>query len=215
VGTVSVFLNHGNGQFAARRAYRTKGTPNSLAVADFNADGKQDVAVGKEDGAASVLLNGGHGRLQTAHDYRTGDLVVSIAAGDLNNDHRPDLATANLGSGSVSVLLNKGGGRFRASRDFRVAHFPANAPQAVAMSDLNNDGKPDLATANVTHNISVLINAGHGRFLPRRIYRSGKGPHSIAISDLNGDGKADLVTADLGANTISVLLNKASRRKRS
>jgi hypothetical protein len=86
-------------------------------------------------------------------------------------------------------------------------------PDALAIGDLNGDGRPDLVTANGKA-ISVLLNGGDGSFPARRDYRAG-GNH-LAIGDLNGDGKLDLVTTSLGTgNTVSVLLNRGNGRFRA
>jgi hypothetical protein len=88
-------------------------------------------------------------------------------------------------------------------------------PAAVAIVDLNGDGKPDLVTANdFDATVSVLIGNGGGSFLPKRDYPTGStNPDWLAVGDLNGDGKPDLVTAnaisgDAKAYTVSVLINK-------
>ena len=90
-------------------------------------------------------------------------------------------------------------------------------PDAVAIGDLNGDGKLDLAIANSYFDadedegelgtVSVRLNRGNGTFRPRRDYSTGGGPHSVAIGDLNGDGKPDLATANFDAGSVSVLLN--------
>src|SRR6266487_1708880 len=68
-------------------------------------------------------------------------------------------------------------------------------PYSIALGDLNGDGKPDLATANLDANtVSVLLNRGDGRFRARRDYETGKSAFLLAIGDLNADGKPDLVT---------------------
>jgi hypothetical protein len=78
----------------------------------------------------------------------------------------------------------------------------------VAIGDLNGDGKPELATANVqSHTVSVLMNSGDGKFRTRRDYRTGRSPLSIALGDLNGDRKLDLATLNREARTVSVFLN--------
>jgi hypothetical protein len=83
--------------------------------------------------------------------------------------------------------------------------------QAVAIADLNGDGKPDLVTANVAQDTdSVLLNRGDGRFRAANDFEPGKEPESVAIGDLNGDGKPDIATASWSSPdtaTVSVLLN--------
>src|SRR6266516_4285644 len=79
-------------------------------------------------------------------NYPTGVVPNSVAFGDLNGDGKLDLAIANAGyenkpGRTVSVLLNRGGGRFGVRRDYPTG----SGPTSVAISDLNGDGKADLA----------------------------------------------------------------------
>ena len=115
--------------------------------------------------------------------------------------------TANgEGANRVSVLLNRGDGSFRARADYSTGASPVE----VAIGDLNGDGKPDLATANLGANTaSVLLNRGHGTFRAKRDYRTGRRPTSVAIGDLNGDRSPDLaVTNSEEASNVSVLSNR-------
>jgi VCBS repeat protein/PASTA domain-containing protein len=103
------------------------------------------------------------------------------------------------------VLLGKGDGEFGRPHEYETSR----GPYAVAISDLNGDGKPDVATANPdANNVSILLNKGDGTFKPRLAYATGKEPSGIAVGDMNGDRKPDLVTANSKDNTVSVLLNK-------
>ena len=83
-------------------------------------------------------------------------------------------------------------------------------PQAVIISDLNGDGRPDLAVANFEDpaTVSVFVNQGGGGFHKTRDYATGTGTRSVAIGDLNGDGRPELATVNLEANTVSVLVNR-------
>jgi hypothetical protein len=86
------------------------------------------------------------------------------------------------------------------------------APEAVAIGDLNGDGKRDLVTAGsnlrAIGSVSVLLNRGGGKFRTARAYRTGFGSRSVVIGDLNDDGDPDLAVANWGGHTISVLLNR-------
>lgn len=90
--------------------------------------------------------------------------------------------------------------------------YPAGRDaRAVAVGDLDGDGKPDLATANHhSDSVSVLLNAGRGSFRTRRDYLVAAGPLSVAVADLNADGKLDVLTASASAAAVSVLLNKGN-----
>lgn len=76
---------------------------------------------------------------------------------------------------------------------------------AVAVADLNGDGKPDLVVGG-TNAVSVLLRTDTGYGQPMA-FATGAGPSSIATGDFNGDGHVDLVTTDLNSNMfISILL---------
>src|SRR5262249_45419153 len=119
--------------------------PYSVAVGDFDRDGKPDLAVansGSND--VSVLLGKGDGTFQTARNVPAGSFPRSLAVGDFNGDGNLDLAVANSGSNDVSVLLGNGDGTFQTARN-----FPAGRrPYSVAVADFDRDRTPDLSPAN-------------------------------------------------------------------
>jgi hypothetical protein len=154
--TVSVLMNRGDGTFQAKRDFGVGyGTPNSVAIADLNGDGKPDLATangGDFGNSVSVLLGRGGGSFRPKREYRVGSRSVTI--GDLNGDRKPDLATANTGR-TVSVLANSGDGSFQAKLDY----VTGGHPNSIAIGDVNGDGKRDMATANSSANtVSVLLN---------------------------------------------------------
>jgi uncharacterized repeat protein (TIGR01451 family)/uncharacterized repeat protein (TIGR02543 family) len=82
-----------------------------------------------------------------------------------------------------------------------------DGPRALALADLNGDGKLDLVVANMNANtVSVYKGDGAGGFGNRMDYPVGNGPRAVALGDLNGDGNPDLVVANADSNTVSVLL---------
>ncbi|HZH35826.1 MAG TPA: FG-GAP-like repeat-containing protein, partial [Flavisolibacter sp.] len=86
-------------------------------------------------------------------------------------------------------------------------------PAALAASDLDGDGQPDLVVTNRSANqVTIRRNTGNpGKisFAPRLQFPTGNSPAGIAIADLDGDGKADIVVANSSGNTLSVLKNKS------
>ena len=125
---------------------------------------------------------------------------------DFNGDGFVDVAVANDWPGDVvSVLLNRGDGTLAAPVTYTAGSF---SPVSIAAGDLNRDGLPDLAVANLTDDtVSVLLNAGDGTFLPQVTYPTGNYADIVRIGDFNGDGVPDLAVANLNDSTISVFLN--------
>jgi hypothetical protein len=216
IGSVSILLGKGDGTFQAAVSYGVGLQPISVAVADFNGDGKLDLAVvnmSTSNGSVSVLLGKGDGTFQAASSFDVGTFPFSVAVGDFNGDDKLDLAVVNFGSGTVSVLLGNGDGTFQAAVDYGGG----NAPVSVAVADFNGDGKLDLAVANLASgnvgpgNVSVLLGKGDGTFQPAVSYEAGSntGAASVAAGDFSGDGRLDLVVATSGtnsANNVSILV---------
>ena len=181
--------------------------PAAVTAADFNLDGKLDLAVANaSDNTVSILLGNGDGTFAARANYPVGMQPVAIAAGDVNHDGIPDLVVANQADNTVSVLLGRAGGVFGLAAPYATG----NGPVAVAMADLNGDGTPDLAVANLADNtVSILLGNGNGTFAAHLDYAAGQSPYAIVIADFNGDGKPDLAIANnfLPGGTVTVLLN--------
>ena len=227
--SVSVSLGKGGGTFAAKTDYAigSSGTPQSMAFADLNRDGKIDlVTANSESGTVGVLLGRGDGTFATAEDYAAGNPTTgyvigptSVALGDLNGDGVPDIVATgkdmvSAGSGyvnTVNVLLGKGDGTFAA----RVVYGTGAGPSAVALGDLNGDGKLDIVTTNIdAGTVSVLPGKGDGTFSARLDSPVGGDSTSpmrnIALGDLNGDGKLDAVVADYRTSQVGMLVGSMS-----
>jgi tetratricopeptide (TPR) repeat protein len=165
-GTVSIFLNKGDtsGTFNTGQTLTTGAGPAGVATADFNGDGKLDLAVVNQgDNTVSILLGKGDvlgkgdGSFNPRSDFNVGKSPVGVAAADFNTDGKFDVAVANQGSNTVSVLLGAGDGNF----NFRIDLVTGTGPVAIAANDFNGDGRPDLVLADETANaVSVILNTG-------------------------------------------------------
>ena len=223
---VGVLLGKGDGSFKPALTYASGGyelspggdiAHGSVVIGDVNADGKPDLVVSSQcafggncvQGAVGVLVGNGDGTFQPAVVYNAGGVwTTGVALTDLNGDGKPDIALANCGPlagggcgspGSVGILLAGDGGIF-----LPAVQFPSggSGAMAVAIADVNDDGKPDVLVSNcgpvtvgcANGSVGVLLGNGTGVFQPAVAYgSSGPLPTSIVLTDVNGDSNIDLV----------------------
>src|SRR5262249_23512026 len=138
--------------------------PHSVAAADFDGDGRLDIAVSNgHDNTISVLpnlssspgLSPSFGSQQT---FATGDTPNYVATGDFHGHGKPDLVVANTNCTTVSVLLNTTPGSlapitFAAHQDFDTF----NVPTSLVVADFNGDGKPDLALVSSDNSSATVM----------------------------------------------------------
>jgi hypothetical protein len=177
--------------------------PKGVVMADFNGDGKLDIAVSNfNSNIVAVFLNDGSGNfgspIITTVQIPNG--LGSLAAGDFNEDGIADLVVATIAGPQANiVLLGNGDGTFR-----QQAPIPNSFGFLQAkVVDLNGDGHQDLVLAG-NGNISVSMGRGDGTFVDTIPLPSGSFPGlylGISVAHFNGDGKLDIVASDAGSPT--------------
>jgi hypothetical protein len=222
--SISVFRNistNGSltpGSFAPRVDFPVGDNPYFMAVGDIDGDGKPDLVVANGgDKFISIFRN-----ISTPGSFSTNsfaarlDLPVGpnpyfVAIRDIDGDGLPDLIVANSGSNNISVLRNLGGGGIKTTTFAAPTNYvTGGTPFGIAIADLNNDGKPDIAVANQEGTLAVLQNtstAGRLTFNTPVSWTIGGRPLYVAIGDLDNDGKPDIAVANYGNKFISVLRN--------
>ncbi|GAB4366674.1 MAG: hypothetical protein OHK0021_10090 [Bryobacter sp.] len=139
-GTVTVLLGNGDGTFRPPANIAQGGVPTGLAVADWNADQRQDVVVVREGNSIGLLLGNGDGTFRAETVSAVGSYPQSAVAADFNGDGRLDLAVGNRLGNSISVLYGTGNGAFSAA----VNTPTGDHPLYLTAADLNADGRGDL-----------------------------------------------------------------------
>ena len=200
-------------QFESRAVRSVNPNPNSIAVADFNSDGKLDIAevgsLGQQ--RVAVYLGNGDGTFQSAAGYPVGQYPKSIAVADFDQDGKLDLVVANSGSNTVSILLGNGNGTFQPAMNFATPPDPF----FVGVGDFNNDGKGDLITANLgdfsgrCNCVAVLLGKGDGTFqVPAIVTAVSFAPEAVGVGQFRSGKNLDLaVTQEFGgASEMQILL---------
>jgi uncharacterized repeat protein (TIGR01451 family) len=178
--------------FASPKFYGTAFSANSVAMADFNHDGRTDAATANYSShSVSILLGASDGSFGTPTHLNAPNFPRRITTGDLNNDGHADLVVAvEYNTAQLLVFLGNGNGTFAAPVSYAVGNY--YYLNAFVLADLDRDGALDIVAANNTVNIYILRGNGNGTFGTPVAYTLNDSSYTVAVADFDGNGTADL-----------------------
>ena len=201
--SVTILPGNGDGTFQQplTLALPTGSGASSIVAADFNRDGRTDLAVADPLlNEVSIFLGNGDGTFDPLPPISVPGGPYAIAEGDFTGNGQIDLAVADEGSSSVTILLGNGNGTFQVLPPIPIGqpNFPT-FPEAIVAGSFTDSGHTDLAVADVgTDQVTVLLGNGDGTFQPQAPITLPDGSASIlslVAGDFRDNGITDLAVA--------------------
>ena len=229
--TVSILQNVSAGgriNYASRFELPTAASPITVEISDLDSDSKPDIIVANHFGhSISVFRNETVGGVlnqksfATREDFQTAEGPSGAIAADLNGDGRPEIVVANNGHArgkSLSIFENTST-RGRVSFAERIDIETGVQPTFLAVNDVDNDGRPDIAVANhISNTLTLFHNASVGGSLTTHTFSEKYNvftgtkqsrPYRLLMVDIDSDDKPDIVVGS--ARAISVHRNTSVR----
>ncbi|MCB0561845.1 MAG: VCBS repeat-containing protein [Lewinellaceae bacterium] len=183
-----------DGSFSRQHLIATAGISyRSLAYADVDADGDEDLIYAANDAGLGIHLNLGNGEMGPAIELYNPGTVIDCYLADFNADGRLDIVAST--SSEVRWLPGNGNGSFAPPRLVSDQH---ETTTSVHAEDLDGDGDQDiLVAAQFSDRLAWHENSGDGIFSDYRLVEGlYDGPSSVITADLDGDGLPDIICAN-------------------
>jgi uncharacterized protein (TIGR03437 family) len=206
--------------FSQKNSYSVGTAPGVIVTADFNGDGKADLATMDIVGfTVSVLMGNGDGTFRALAAYSLPCQPVHMTVGDFVKDGKPDLLIVCIASSSIYVLPGRGDGTFGQARSTMA---PVNVLGFLdylrpGIGDFNGDGLLDIAflsfdvaaaaSSPISGSLYVMLGRNDGTFGAAQLVPNATGA-SVSVGDFNKDGKVDLVVSSPANLTLQAVSGK-------
>jgi hypothetical protein len=201
---IAIYLGNGDGTFSTTPAYYQPMSSggSGIAIADFNLDGKPDVAADGE-----ILFGEGNGRFQGPPTVLLPSYAGLAAVGRFVKNGAPGVAAVSNSPNRLYILTNDGTGILSLANTYTLQQ----PSYGIATGDVNGDGNLDLIVTGADPNSSnwsytVLLGNGNGSFQPPVLYQQNIQAiaFTVVTADFNKDGKLDFAVPT--GNSVAVLL---------
>lgn len=207
-----ILKGDGKGSFADQTTFFTERTfhPYSIVSADFNKDGRSDIAVVNYDtNYVRILLGSTFYSMSQPSFYSTerNSYSQSLALADFDNDSSLDIVVANYRTSVIGILFGRGNGTF--SNQVICSTGRNSGPHNIIVDDINKDNQQDIIVANYWgNNLGIFLGYGDRDFSEEMTYStgSGSGPSSVIVEDFNNDNQPDIAVTNLWTNNIGIFL---------
>ncbi len=220
---VRILSNDGDGSFASPVRYRAGTVPSGVTMAEFDGDGKLDLAVasfggtsgGNQDSGVTVMLGRGDGTFASNATDSVGGAPLDGVIGDLNRDGELDLAVVNRDVqviDDLAVLFGNGDGSFSPYEGYDLP----SSPNSLASGDFDGDGWDDLVSSSsrFTGVVQIMFNNGDGTYADEiQYFIDAEDPSEVEVADINADDYDDIVVVNYGVysgvepGSVSVILS--------
>ena len=208
-GSISVFVNMGDGNLKEAVDYPLGFNPSSLYAADLNADLVNDIVVGNSaSGEIAFLYGNGNGSFSAAEKIPVGsDMITSIATGDFDQNGFVDIAVCAKDvedNGMLYVLKSDSTQFFGTVENYATGINPVN----LLGVDMNMDGNRDLVvTSRGENKLYVHKNDGFGAFSEKKGISAGRDPVGAAFGYLESEEAPSLLAANSLGNNVTTFSN--------
>jgi len=198
-GELRLLRNNGTGLLVPWHTVTMPGFLERPVVGDLNNDGNMDIVCPNQTtGVIQVIKTNFNGSLQTPQALAFGDSPRSVALADFDSNGFLDIVAISQSTNTAKVYLGNGTS-FPTVRTFstNLGATLGSGPLSVAAGDINNDGKPDIVTANTgSEDIGVYFGSGNGFFFTGEfafyVAQPSK-PYEVELVDMDNDGDKDIV----------------------